>query len=154
MSFMFYKNFYITVTLNKSLSFEVNEEDINRDIKEGIYTDALISKNGIVTYKMSIKQYISIISEMRIIYEDSIKEMIDEEDNIIEIRRNRNFNKFMVIVSSDKVPKSEQLITSNLLYMGKRYNIYKKTNLKNIKITYYDNINKKVIKENLISIND
>lgn len=37
MSFMFYKNFYITVTLNKSLSFEVNEEDINRDIKEGIY---------------------------------------------------------------------------------------------------------------------
>lgn len=103
---------------------------------------------------MSIKQYISIISEMRIIYEDSIKEMIDEEDNIIEIRRNRNFNEFMVIVSSDKVLKSEQLITSNLLYMGKRYNIYKKTNLKNIKITYYDNINKKVIKENLISIND
>lgn len=144
---------YIEITLPSNLVEDISQEDLNRDVKEDIYKTATLNNDGSITYKMTKKQHRKYLMDLEVLYDDSINEMIDEEDNIIKITRNDNFSSFKVIINSNKLPNSKNLINNNLFYMGQIYAIYSESEVKKITIKYYDNSSKKIIEENKIDIN-
>lgn len=118
-----------------------------------MYTDTILNNDGSITYRMNDKQYKKLISDLIILDDDSINEMIDDEYGIIKIIRDDNFTEFEVIVNTDDLPKSEELITSNLYYMGKMYQIYNNSKYDSISIKYYNNNSEKIIYDKTILLN-
>lgn len=122
------------VTIPKEYSQDITKEYLESEIEEGIYDAAHINEDGSVLYLMLKEQQERILKEKKNIYLDSLEE-ICEEDNygIKEIKENKNFTKYEVIMSKDnkKIPKE---VKEKLEYMGKMYNAYRGKDAEEIKV--------------------
>ena len=142
----------ITVTLPADLADEPMQELLDAEVADGLYETALVNEDGSVTYTMTEAQQEARLAEMTVLYEDSIAEMVDEEDNgILEITHDRHFSSFEVILSSGILPENEAFITSNLLYMGRMFTAFHQTPTECIEVVYLDQNTETVIAQEIFS---
>ena len=122
------------VTIPKEYSEDITKEYLEKEIEEGIYDAAHINEDGSVLYLMLKEQQDKILKDKKQIYLNSLDEMCGEDNyGIKEIKANKNFTKYEVIMSKDmkKLPKD---VKENLEHMGKMYNAYKGKDVEEIKV--------------------
>ena len=125
---------YKTVTIPQEYVEDVTKKQLESEIEEGIYEAAHINEDGSVLYLMLKEQQDKILKEKKQIYRDSLDEMCGEDNyGIKEIKANKNFTKYEVIMSKDKkkLPKD---VKENLEYIGKMYNAYRGKDIEEIKV--------------------
>ena len=110
----------VEISIPASLAGGLNEEDIEKEVAEKGYKSGRKNADGSVTYTMSKSKHKELLKEFDELILSLIDELVLDEDNsFTEIKSNKDYTDFTILVDSEKYSDWDSLYVIGLyMYSG------------------------------------
>ena len=134
------ENGIMTVSLNvpADLAKNISQETIDAGIGTQ-YQAAFRNQDGSITYKMTKEQHQAMLEQLAVSFDNSLKEMIDNENyTISNITRNNDFTVFDITLDGAEPSASDSFAAFSLYMYGELYGVFNGKRPEHVIVNYLD----------------
>ena len=134
------ENGVMTVSLNvpADLAQNITQEIIDAGIGTQ-YQAAFRNQDGSITYKMTKEQHQAILEQLAVSFDNSLQEMIDNENyTISNITRNNDFTVFDISLDGAEPSVSDSFAAFSLYMYGELYGVFNGKRPEHVIVNYLD----------------